>query len=698
MRVELPPEPVHFVNRHDERQRALRAVEGWRGRSRPLVLSLSGPAGLGKTELARLIARTVLDRFPDGVLSVDLDDFRLDGVLDPGDVVAQLLGSLGVEPHLVEAQFKARCRQYWRKTSGAGLAVIVDNARYASEVVPLLPASGGSVVIVASHGPLYGLEDGAAVDLSLPPLGELAATELLGLIVRDHRLAADPEAVRALVRLCDGLPAALHVAGRWVRAHRLRPLSRLIPALQGEWEEKGLPGVERIWDTVYGGLPRPAGLLYRLLPHHPGATFTPDSAAALLGLGQEAGEEALEELHKAGLLDLRDVLDASGPGPGEGPGLPGTEAGLPGAEASLPGAEAGRMRLPGPLRAHALRRSRRDAEDGEVAAAQTRVLRWYVRQAQRADRFSAGRRLIVADVFDPVSGTPDVPLEDPQEAADEGVRAERAERASRWLHQERHALFACVRLAYGRGLDAEVVALSEPVWTYALDHPHQSDVVQVFRLAVAAAVRHGRNAAWLVRTRCQLARPLWESGELDDAERELAAADAAVRLLGDGARDGKLRASVVESWGMLDGARGEWDAAADAFARSRELHAAIANPYGVMLQTYRMGEARAELGELETAHRLLSEAHTAAMALKRERMTGRTAFALAGVLCRLGRPDEARRLYEQSLQGARNRRSGFDQARIHDAMAQLEEADGRGPEAGEHRAAAHDIRRRNGLA
>ncbi|WP_327371743.1 hypothetical protein [Streptomyces sp. NBC_01217] len=43
MRVELPPEPTHFVNRDEERERAFRAVEEWRGRSRPLVLSLSGP-------------------------------------------------------------------------------------------------------------------------------------------------------------------------------------------------------------------------------------------------------------------------------------------------------------------------------------------------------------------------------------------------------------------------------------------------------------------------------------------------------------------------------------------------------------------------------------------------------------------------------------------------------------------------------
>ncbi|GAA5215924.1 P-loop NTPase family protein [Streptomyces thinghirensis] len=81
MKVELPPEPVHFVNRDDEQERALRAVAQWRGRSRPLVLSLSGPGGLGKTELAVLIARSLGTRYPftDGTLSIDLDDFRADG-------------------------------------------------------------------------------------------------------------------------------------------------------------------------------------------------------------------------------------------------------------------------------------------------------------------------------------------------------------------------------------------------------------------------------------------------------------------------------------------------------------------------------------------------------------------------------------------------------------------------------------------
>ncbi|MQY14481.1 hypothetical protein SRB5_46480 [Streptomyces sp. RB5] len=648
-RVELPPEPACFVDRYEQRDRVLAAVDEWTGRDRPLLVALSGPQGMGKTELARLIGRLLRERYADGVLSVDLDDYRLGGSLDPGDVLGQLLESLGVEPGFVAGSFKARCTQYWSRTAGARLLLIVDNARYASEVVPLLPASGESLVIVTSHAPLRDLADGAALGLALPPLEEWAATELLELIVRDPRPAAEPEAVRALVRLCEGLPAALHVAGGWVRGHRLRSLTRLVPQLREEWEVAGVDGVERFWDVVYDGLSDGAARLYRLLPHHPGPAFTVESATALLGLGPDACEEALEELDRAGLLDLGELMAGEG----------------------------GRLRLPGPLRAHALRRSR---GDGGVDAALVRLVRWLVRQFQRADLLAAGSRLIVADSVGAVEGAPDVPLEG---------------RAAGWLYEERHTLFAALRLAHERGMDVEVVALSEPLWTYALDHPQQLDVVGALQMAVDSALRHGGRPAWMMRTRCQLARHLWQAGLVDEAGRELDEAAGALRLLGAG--EEKLAASLVEFRGMLCGVRGDWEAAAGEFARALALHDAISNPYGVLLMTYRSGEARAKLGELEVARELLAEARDRALALGRERMTRRTGFALAGVLCRLGRTGEARPLYEESLESARGRRSAFDEARVLDAMAELAEAEGLREEAGERRAAAGVIRRGQGL-
>ncbi|HEY5833006.1 tetratricopeptide repeat protein [Streptomyces sp.] len=668
MANELPPEPAHFVNRDEEKARAFRAVDDWRGRSRPLCLALSGPGGSGKTELAFSIARTLRDRFPDGVLYVDLDDFRSDGALDPADVLGQLLGSLGVGPEWLKHPFAARCRQYWTQTDGKRLLVIADNARYASEVVPLLPASGEAVVIVASHGPLYDLADGAAVDLVLPPLSDPHALELLRRVVPDRRLTADPEAARELVRLCSGLPAALHVAARWVRTHPLRSLSRLLAEVKADLDDKGVPLVERVWDAAYQDLDASAALLYRLLAGHPGTTFTRESAAALLGQGPDACDDALEALGAAGLLDTRD----------------------------LQGAPDGRMRLPELLRAHARRRARQDAADGELDDAQHRLVRWYLRQAQRADLFTAGARLVVADAVAPLPGAPDVPLADPRDTGDPDVRAARTRDAARWLAAEHHTLFACVRLAHARGLDTEAWALCEPLWTYFLDHPHQVDVTEVFRLGAASAIRAGHISA-TVRMRCQLARPLGESDRTDEAARELDRALASLDLLGTTDRDAKLRASAMEFHGMLNAARGDWDAAAAAFAESREVHRAIPNPYGVLLQTYRLGEAKAALGYLTEAEHLLSEARTAAVDAGRARITARTGFALAGVLRRLGRPDEARPLYDASLSAARDRGSDFDEARVLDALAELATEQGRAAEAEDRRTAARSIRRRNGV-
>src|SRR5205807_9425961 len=105
----------------------------------------------------------------------------------------------------------------------------------------------------------------------------------------------------------------------------------------------------------------------------------------------------------------------------------------------------------------------------------------------------------------------------------------------------------------------------------------------------------------------------------------------------------------------------------------------------------------AQVGDLETAHRLLFEAHTGFVEKKRERLIGRSAFALAGVLRRLGRTDEARDLYQQSLGRAARRRSGFDLARVHDALAEMDTAEGHLTEAEEHRTVAQTLRRRNGL-
>ncbi|RMI43261.1 tetratricopeptide repeat protein [Streptomyces triticirhizae] len=652
MVYQVPPETAHFVDREEEQARAFRAVSEWKGASRPLCLALSGLGGTGKTELAYRLARTLRDRYPDGVLHVDLDDLRRDGAVEVTDALGQLLAALDVEGRWLDRTLRDRSRQYWDRTDGRRLIVLIDNARTAAEVVPLLPASGDSLVIVASHGPLYDLESGSAVELPLAPLADRDATELLRLIVDDPRLVEEPEAVGGLLRLCSGLPAALLVAGRWMRRHRRRPLARLLAELDAQLTDRGLPMIEAVWDAAYRSLDENAALLYRLVPLFPGGSFTAEGAAALLGRGREAADDALDALETAGLLDPRGQ----------------------------------RTRLPDLLRAHAERRSREDGDEEERRAAATRAVRWYLRQAQRADLLAAGPRLTLAAPAGPVPGAPDVEF-------GEG----RPSDAHRWLEAERHALHGSVALALRLGLHAECWALGEPLWTHFLDHPHHAETAESFGLAIEAAQRD-ENPPALVRMRSQLARVHWERGEFDEASEQLTQAQATAALLGDGERDRKLAASVVEFRGTLHGRRGDWQSAAADFAEARRAHRAIDNAYGVLLGTYRLGEALAALGELDRAEELLAQARAGAEERGRERIAARAAFALAGVLRRQGRAAEARPLYEAALAAARARGADWDEARVLRAYADLAEEQGERAEAAQLRAAAQAIEERRGAA
>ncbi|MFH8344247.1 NB-ARC domain-containing protein [Streptomyces sp. NPDC018045] len=647
---QLPPVLSRFENRHTEQERITRAVDAHADHAGPLVVALTGIGGIGKTTLGFHMARRLSDRFPDGVLYVDLDDLRRDGAVAVADAVGELLSGLGVVPDWLERSFAGRSKQYWTRTRDKRLIVVIDNARYGSEVVPLLPASAGSMAIVASQGSLYDLDSMSAVEVAVNPLSADDAVRLLRNIVDDTRFAAEPDAVSELARGCAGLPAALQVAGHWVRRYRRRSLSRLVAELTGELREKGIPMVEAVWDAAYAGLGRQGQSLYRLLPQHPAPVVTAAVAAALLGCGPREAADAMEELESAGLLEGRS----------EG------------------------FRMHGLLRGHAERCARKaDPEGADRAAARRRLVRWYRRQAGRADLLAAGPRMTVAEL--------------PGGTGPERGDVEFADKAGalRWLQSERLALYGCVRLAFDAGCYEDAWALCEPLWTHFLDHPHYADVTEAFRTGVAAADRAEYLPA-MVRMRCQLARPLWEQERYDEAEEYLRQALGASRSLGGSKKEQKLKASTMEFHGLLKSARGDWAAAAADFEVARAIHVRIDNAYGVLLQTYLLGRAALARGDAEQAVRLLDEAHRMAREQQRERMTARTGFELGRALRRIGRAAEAEDLVRAALMGARERGSETDEVRVLGELAALADERGDAGEAERHRTAARRLTVRAG--
>ncbi|MFE6689250.1 tetratricopeptide repeat protein [Streptomyces sp. NPDC057743] len=662
---QLPPEIGHFEDREEEQSAALEAAEAWldtQSADRPLILALTGLSGVGKTELAFRLARRLQARCPDGVLYADLDADRRAGAVDLHESLGQLLRTLGVEHDWVERSFAARRGQYWDETRHRRLVVVLDNVRgFEAEAALLLPSSPGSVVILAGQHRLDDLEPGTAVELPLRPLADEHAVRLLLHTVNDPALTARPQTAAALAEGCGGLPAALRVAGRWVRRNRRRGWTRLTTELAAELREKGVPDIEHVWDTAYGDLTPQAGAAYRLFAALPGVALSPEAATALLGTGPDAAADALAELERAGLLDAGPDPDAVDAHPdGDAP--------------------AERLRMHDLVRGHARRRAA-DGTPNEADDGRRRLLRWLLRQAQRADH-AAGPRMTLAP---PAAALPEAPdLDFPDEST-----------ARQWLHAERRVLHAGVHLASAAGLHAESWALCEPLWTHLLDHPGSADHIDSFRVGRDAAQR-AEDLRATIRMRCQLARPLWESERYEEAGRELDAAVSGAALLGTDAADRKLYASALEFRGRLQAEQGHWAAAVPDYQRSARIHAELPNPYGVLLLDYQLGQAWEGLGELDRAEAELTRAHEAARELGRERMTARTGLALGRVLARRGRPEPARALYEAALAGARQRGSTTEEVRVLDALADLAAETGDDAAAAAHREAARAVRERAG--
>jgi predicted ATPase len=172
---------------------------------------LSGTAGVGKTALAVHWAHRVSAQFPDGQLYVNLRGFDPgETAVEPGDAVRGFLEALGVPAARMPADLAARAGLYRSLLAGQRVLVVLDNARDAGQVRPLLPASPGCHAIVTSRDHLAGLVAAeGACPLTLGLLSSTDARDLLARRLGAARLARDPAAVDDIIAGCARLPQLL---------------------------------------------------------------------------------------------------------------------------------------------------------------------------------------------------------------------------------------------------------------------------------------------------------------------------------------------------------------------------------------------------------------------------------------------------------------------------------------------------------
>ncbi|MFJ4946949.1 ATP-binding protein [Streptomyces sp. NPDC088760] len=283
--------------------------EGAAPQAQPVVVAIHGAPGTGKTTLALRAARRLADRFPDGQLMLDLRGTD-DSPPAPPELMVRVLKAAGVpDRDLAQAGSQAHPALYRQVLADRRCLLVLDDARDETQVRPLLPGAGGTLVLLTSRRMLTGLDD-----VHRLPLGRLDPAEsaaFLASLVGKERATAEPDALEEVARLCAHLPLALRIAGNWLATRTGWSVRRLADRLTREERRletlsAGDVRVASAFDLSYRQLTPPAARMFRRLSLVPGPDVGAACAARLTGQDLYDTEDTLEELVEAGLLDTGD--------------------------------------------------------------------------------------------------------------------------------------------------------------------------------------------------------------------------------------------------------------------------------------------------------------------------------------------------------------------------------------------------------
>jgi len=169
---ELPGAVRDFVGRAGEMAELseLLSSVGQAGPGTVVISAIGGTAGAGKTALAVQWAHQAAEQFPDGQLYINLHGYDPGEPVPASDALAMLLRSLGMAGHDMPVEAGERAARYRSLLAGRRMLIVLDNARDAGQVRPLLPGTARCVTLVTSRDSLAGLvaRDGARrLDLDL---------------------------------------------------------------------------------------------------------------------------------------------------------------------------------------------------------------------------------------------------------------------------------------------------------------------------------------------------------------------------------------------------------------------------------------------------------------------------------------------------------------------------------------------------
>ncbi|MFJ6773462.1 AfsR/SARP family transcriptional regulator [Kitasatospora sp. NPDC091257] len=300
--TQVPADLADFTGREAQTE-ALRAVLLAPG-TVP-VATVSGLGGVGKTALAVHVAHELAADFPDGQLYLDLHG--ADGrPTRPEEAVGTFLRSLGVPADALAPGLVERSAQFRSLLSGRRVLVVLDNARDAEQIRPLLPGRPGCAVLVTSRARLGSLPNAHVVELSA--FARQEALGLLGRVIGGQRLRAEEPTAAELVRLCGHLPLAVRILAARLACRPDWTMARLLDKLSGDGRRldvlrAGDLAVEPAFRFGYDQLTPEQARAFRLLAVPEVPDLSPGAVAAVLGLPEEEAEELAESLVDCSMLE-----------------------------------------------------------------------------------------------------------------------------------------------------------------------------------------------------------------------------------------------------------------------------------------------------------------------------------------------------------------------------------------------------------
>lgn len=269
------------------------------------VSALAGIGGVGKTTLAVHVAHQARAAFPDGQLYVDLQGAGARAA-EPETVLGSFLRALGTADSAIPDSLEERAALYRSVLDGRRVLVLLDNARDAAQVRPLLPGTEGCAALVTARVRMVDLAGAQLVDLDVMSPEEALA--LFTKIVGEERVASEREAALDVVGACGFLPLAIRIAASRLAARRTWTVSVLAAKLADERRrldelQAGDLAVKATFELGYGQLERAQARAFRLLGLADGPDISLAAAAAVLDLPVEDTEDLLESLVDTSLLE-----------------------------------------------------------------------------------------------------------------------------------------------------------------------------------------------------------------------------------------------------------------------------------------------------------------------------------------------------------------------------------------------------------